>query len=192
MKHMRIVALSITTMMLWASAPVHPVHAQAEQAQARPAAPEQAGWFDVPQRARQRVEVLTIDGDWHKGRLRLVTSDAIVLDSDQPPIRREQVWQVWAGSKPSWGWRGFLIGLAAGLAAGIAAYNDQGDCADPASVCAREGEFGAGGIVAGSLVFGAGGAILGRLIGGPSREPSLAYTGPTVLNPPPRASDKRP
>ena len=71
------------------------------------------------------------------------------------------------------------MGLAIGLAIGIGAYSEQGDCADPASVCAREGEFGAGAVVASGLVIGAAGAILGRLIGGPAREPELAYTGPT-------------
>ena len=66
MKHMRIVAPGVATMILWASPLVSPVHAQTERVQARPAAPEQPGWFDAPQRPRQKVEVLTIDGDWHK------------------------------------------------------------------------------------------------------------------------------
>ena len=192
MRRMRIVAFGMSALLSLGPL-AQPAHGQAEPPPAQRAAPaSDAGWNALTAATRQKIEVLTIDGSWHKSRLRLVTSDAIVLDSDQPPVRREQVWQVWAGGKPSWGWRGFWIGLAAGLAVGIAAYSDQGDCADPASVCAREGEFGAGAIVAGSLVFGAGGAIIGRLIGGPSHEPALAYAGPTVFNPPPRAADKRP
>jgi hypothetical protein len=190
MRQTRIAAPVVAAAMLWVSFPVLPAHAQATQAQ--PAAPEQPTWFAVPQPPGQKVEVLTIDGNWHKARLRLVTGDAIILGSDRPPIRREQVWQVWAGGKPSWGWRGFWIGLGVGLAAGLAAYHDQGDCADPTSVCAREGEFGPGAVVFGGLVFGAGGAILGRLIGGPSRPPALVYAGPTVLNPPARAPGRRP
>ena len=177
---------------VWLALPVQPAHAQGEQPQAKPAAvTEQAVWFVVPQAPRQKLEVLTIDGNWHKGRLRLVADEAIIFDSGRPPIPRDQVWQVWAGGRPSWGARGFWMGLAFGVVAGIAVYVDQGDCADPTSACARDGKFGPGAIAAGGLVFGAGGAILGRLIGGPGREPTLAYAGPTRLTQPARAPDER-
>ena len=190
MKRIRVVALGMAALLSPGPLSAH-ARAQVVSQQATPAAAtEQPGWFDVPQTPRQKIDVLTIDGNWHKGRLRLATSEAIIFDSG-PPIRRDDVWQVWADGKPSWAKRGFGMGLAIGLAIGIAAYAGQGDCADPTSVCAREGEFGAGAMVAGGLVIGAAGAILGRLIGGPARQPGLAYMGPTRLKQATRMTDER-
>ncbi len=167
-----------------------PALAQAGAVQAPPGAAPQATWFDAPQRPGERVEVLTIDGNWHTARLRLVTSEGIFFEGDRPPIRRGQVWQVYAGGKPSWGWRGFWIGLASGLALGAAIRADQGDCSDPTSVCAREGNFGWGAVASVGLVLGGGGAIIGRLAKGPGRDPALVYAGPTVVTPPARAPDR--
>jgi len=163
------------------------VQAQAGPSQAPPAEARQGTWFDVPQRPGERVEVLTIDGNWHKARLRLLTSEGIVFGGNRPPISRDQVWLVYAGGKPSWGWRGFWIGLASGLALGAALRADQGDCSNPTSACAREGDFGRGEIAGLGLAFGGIGAIVGRLARGPGREPALVYTGPTVVKPPARA-----
>ena len=165
--------------------------AQAGGAPVPPAAAPQGAWFDMPQRPGARVEVLTIDGNWHKARLRLVTSEGIFFEGDRPPIRREQVWQVYAGGKPSWGWRGFWIGLASGLALGAAIRADQGDCSDPTSVCAREGDFGWGAVAGVGLVVGGIGAIAGRLAKGPGRDAALVYAGPTVVKSPAGAPDRQ-
>ena len=190
MKRIRVVALGMAALLSPGPLLEHARAQVVPQQATAAAATEQAGWFDVPQTPRQKIEVLTIDGNWHKARLRLATNEAIIFDS-RPPIRRDDVWQVWAGGKPSWAKRGFWMGLAIGLAIGIGAYAEQGDCADPTSVCAREGEFGAGAMVASGLVIGAAGAILGRLIGGPARQPELAYMGPTRLKQATRTPEER-
>jgi hypothetical protein len=172
-----------TLAVLLLTLPVQPARAQGGPPPKPDSARSQAEWFDVPQPPRQNVEVLTIDGNWHKGRLRLLTGDAIIFESERPPIRRDDVWQVWAGGKPSWAKRGFWIGFATCAVGSIATYATQGDCADPTSACARDGYFSKGdtvglAVVGGAIVGGLG-ALLGRLIGGPGRDPALAYTGPT-------------
>jgi hypothetical protein len=195
MSRMRIVAIGAGLLLsVTVAAPLS--HAQVPPPSGQATGPAlNAGWSALASAARQEVEVLTIDGNLHKGQLRLVTDEGITLAGGRP-FPRDEVWQVWDRGKPSWAKRGFWIGFAAGIALVIVDYNSQGDCADPTSACAQDGYFSKGdavgtACVAGPMIGGLG-ALLGRWIGGRARDPQLLYTGPTRGAPPPRAADKRP
>jgi hypothetical protein len=146
-----------------------------------------AAWSTVTTITREKLAVLTVDGKWHEGHLRIVVDDTISLDTGRT-FPREQVWQVWQAGKPGGAKPGFLAGLAVGVALPIVAYATQGDCANPNSGCAKDGYF-SGGAAAGSSIllgigFGALGAWLGHHFGGPGRQPRLLYSAPTRRNPP--------
>jgi hypothetical protein len=149
----------------------------------------------VSEATRERLEVLTIDGNWHRGRLRLATAEGLALDREASLISRDHVWQVWSAGKPSWTKRGFWAGLAAGIALPVILYASQGNCADPTSACWRDGYFSAGDAAVGAVIlgpaFGALGAVLGRWIGGSGRDPRLLYSGATHRDPPPRMPGDR-
>jgi hypothetical protein len=134
---------------------------------------------------RPRLDVLTIDGAWHEGKLLSLTDTSIALEirGTEQILERARVWQVWESGRSSGTMKGFWWGVAAGAVIGVSAYATQGDCADPASACAQDGYFSAGAAALTPLLTGAIGAIVGRVVGGPGREARRIYEAPAAKAP---------
>ena len=80
MKHIRVVAPGVAAM-ICRQDPFSSRRGPGCATQARPRRPGAGRVVRCAADASPEIEVLTIDGNWHKGRLRLVTSERIVLDS---------------------------------------------------------------------------------------------------------------